>query len=102
MARREIPLRGRGDDTVDYRQVISAILAGEATELHETVEVVGQRNVPFDVFVEDDRGDVVIDDGEGGILRGRYERRTVRVPTRRLTRIEVEDPRPQPDRGRGR
>jgi hypothetical protein len=91
MARREIPLRGRGDDTVDYRAVLSLILAGDVTELHETIEVVGQRNEPFDIFVEDPRGNVVIDDGEGGTVRGRIERRTVRVPVTRLTRIEVED-----------
>lgn len=41
MARRELPLKGAGNDTVEYREFITALLAGtlQATALHETTRV---------------------------------------------------------------
>jgi hypothetical protein len=44
MARKELSLKGAGNDAVDYREFITALMAGtiQATALHETTRVSGE------------------------------------------------------------
>lgn len=92
MARKELPRSG--DDALDYRAFMTGLLAGtiKATALADTTVPDGTRDVTIQVFVEDPKGDVVIDDGHGGKVTGRFEARVATVAVRRLTKLEYDDP----------
>ncbi len=91
MAQEDFPVRGRDD----YRSFIDAVTSGRirADRVFHDVSVVGTRQVRQDVFVLDPAGDVEVDDGQGGKLRGRREARTVTVQTFRPNKIQYEDER---------
>ena len=91
MARRERPLRGGGNDAIDYRAALEDVLAGTVTELHESFAPGGSRTENLDVFVPDASGGAVVDG-----VRGRFDRIEVSVPVKRLAALHAE----VPDRGK--
>ena len=91
--RKEKPLKGAGNDTVDHRELMhEQILAGRANRLVATTLPDGVQQVFQQRFVPDAGGSVLVDNLAGGTIRGRIDTQMVVVQLRRLTRLEYDDP----------
>lgn len=87
--RKERPVKGNGEDGVDYSEFIHALARGEiqATTLRDTTVENGTRTVKHRAFVADASGDLTVDG-----TRGRLVEVDVVVPRRRLTKLEWDEP----------